>query len=100
MADAVTADLLAAVESVPGLVPARPAPGAGLPRPTMWNAATLAIDVADDVIEIRLVATALPLPDRLGQAEATCRRVLAGTRWAAVPLRLVVVDIDAAAVGA
>ncbi|MER7660075.1 hypothetical protein [Streptomyces sp. NPDC096193] len=62
-----------------------------------WNLDASAVTVGDDVVEIRLVALVLPLPAVLSRAETALRAVLAGTRWSDARLRLVVTDIDAAA---
>ena len=89
----VTRDVVNAVRTVPGLRPATPV---RLPPGSLWDPDTLAVDL-DEQIEVRLVATALPLPPRLDQAGAAVRAVLAGTQWAQAPLRLRVTDIDASA---
>ncbi|GAA3557430.1 hypothetical protein GCM10022222_46270 [Amycolatopsis ultiminotia] len=58
-----------------------------------------AVDLTPDLVEVRLIATRLPLPPLLAQAGAAVRAVLDGTEWAATPLRLVVTDLDGAAFG-
>lgn len=88
--------LLAAIRSVAGLRPACPVPRVGPTQRLPWDPAGLAIDLGDPV-EIRLVATALPLPPLLAQAETACRTALADTPWADAALRLVITDLDAAA---
>lgn len=91
-----TARLLAAIRSVPGLRPAYPMPRVGPTQRLPWDPAGLAVDLGDTV-EVRLVATALPLPPLLDQAETACRTALADTPWARAALRLVITDLDAAA---
>lgn len=88
-----TRDVVNAVRTVPGLRPATPV---RLPPWSLCDPDTLAVDL-DERVEVRLVATALPLPPRLDQAGAAVRAVLAGTQWAQAPLRLRVTDIDASA---
>ncbi|GAB3561872.1 hypothetical protein GCM10027445_01400 [Amycolatopsis endophytica] len=88
-------EVLAALRTVPGLRPAAPVlrPAARL----SFDLDLLAIDVDDDVVEIRLVALTLPLPPLLRRAVAALRPVLEGTRWADARLRLLVTGLDAAA---
>jgi hypothetical protein len=90
----VTKDVIDAVRTVSGLRPATP-----VRRPAWlrWDPGTLAVDLENRAVEVRVVVTALPLPPRLDQAGAAIRAVLAGTRWAQAPLRLRVTDIDASA---
>lgn len=91
-----TRSLLAIVAGLPGLRPATPSTthiGSHVP----WNLDALAVTVGDDLIEIRLVALALPLPPLLRQAEAALHAAVQETRWKDARLRLVVTDIDAAA---
>lgn len=85
----------AAVRGVPGLRPAQPLGPAGpswLPRP-----AADGVELTPDLVTVRVVARALPLPPLLAAAERDIRAVLAGTPWAAARLRLVVCELDAAA---
>jgi len=80
-----------------GLRPATPM----LTRMLSWtdrDTDTLAIDLDPDQITIRVIATALPLPENLRQAERQIRAALAETAYAEAGLRLIVADIDAAAV--
>jgi hypothetical protein len=92
-----TARLLAALRALDGVRPwcpvARSGPTALLP----WDPGALAIDIADDSVRIRLVARRLPLRPELDEVEAVARRALAGSRWARAGLRLVVSDLDPAA---
>ncbi|MGX1884827.1 hypothetical protein [Streptomyces sp. NPDC055287] len=91
-----TRTLLAALDTLPGLRPATPSTtriGSRVP----WNIDTLAIALDDELIEIHLVALDLPLPPALRDAEAALRAALRESRWKDTPLRLVVTDIDAAA---
>ncbi|MGW4482404.1 hypothetical protein ACWEOE_01060 [Amycolatopsis sp. NPDC004368] len=69
---------------------------AGL-RPAVERNRLSAVDLGPEAVQIRLIATRLPLPPLLAHAEAVVRPVLAGTEWADVPLRLIVTDVDAAA---
>ncbi|MGH3436307.1 MAG: hypothetical protein ACRDRN_07540 [Sciscionella sp.] len=92
----ITQRVAEAVRTVHGVRPAAPAlrKGGAL---LGWDPQTLAIDLHDELVEIRVVATALPLPPRLDQVGAAIRAVLAGTRFADARLRLRVIDIDACA---
>jgi hypothetical protein len=85
--------VLAALRNVPGLRPATPQVGAKLP----WDLDLLAVDTGDDVVEVRLVALALPLPPLLRRAETVVRQALAGIGREHVLLRLVITDVDATA---
>jgi hypothetical protein len=88
--------LLAALLAVPGLRPARPHLNAlgGLLR-TGLDA--LAVDAAPDVVEVRLVATVLPLRPLLENATAALEPVVATSAYAGARLRLVVTDVDRSA---
>ncbi|WP_406324151.1 hypothetical protein [Streptomyces sp. NBC_01637] len=91
-----TRSLLAVLGGIPGLRPATPATthvGSRVP----WNLDTIAVGIDDELIEIRVVALALPLPPILLDAEAALHAALQETRWKDARLRLVVTDIDAAA---
>jgi hypothetical protein len=92
-----TTALLAALDEVAGLRPAAPARKASAPRWLPVDPAVLAVDLGEDLVEIRLIADALPLPPLLSAAEAACRAALADTPWAEAALRLVVVDLDVSA---
>ncbi|SEB38619.1 hypothetical protein SAMN04489727_1237 [Amycolatopsis tolypomycina] len=80
------AKILGALEAVDGLRPA---------VPLVWDAP--AVDLDPEVVQVRLVATRLPLPPLLDRAAEAVRPVLAGTPWAHARLRLVVTDLDGAA---
>ncbi|RJQ66483.1 hypothetical protein D5S17_35240 [Pseudonocardiaceae bacterium YIM PH 21723] len=54
----------------------------------------LAIDLEPGLVEVRLVAMALPLPPLLTAAGTALRTALAGTEWADAQLRLVVAALD------
>jgi len=91
-----TRSLLAVLGRLAGLRPATPSTthiGSRVP----WNVDTLAVSIDDELIEIRVVALALPLPPILRKAEAALHAALKETRWMEARLRLVVTDIDAAA---
>lgn len=92
-ATTVAGALLAALRSVPGLRPATPLATTLVP----WDLDLLAVDVTDRVVELRLVAFALPLPPLLQQAETVLRQALSTTGQPAAVLRLVITDIDASA---
>lgn len=62
--------------------------------------AALAISVDQERVEIRLVASRLPLPPLLDEAAAAIRTGLAGTGWERVPLRLVVGELTTVALPA
>jgi hypothetical protein len=91
-----TASLLSALRDVPGLRAATPsttAVAANLP----WDIDVMAVDISEDVVEIRIVALSVPIPPLTEAAGAVLRAVLAGTAWENASLRLVVTDVDAAA---
>ncbi|AYF76679.1 hypothetical protein D7D52_25895 [Nocardia yunnanensis] len=84
--------LAAALEAVPGV---RPMPsltgGAWLPRALRASA----IELGADLIEIRVVATELPLRPLADRVAAALAPVLAGTAWAGATVRLVVAELAA-----
>ncbi|QFU89257.1 hypothetical protein [Amycolatopsis sp. YIM 10] len=89
MSGVVVEELLTALRKVPGLRPATPATVPSLAW-VPWDWDDLAVTVTPELVEIRLVATKLPLPPVLGHAEELLTPVLPpGAR-----LRLVVTDID------
>lgn len=90
---AVAAALLTALRSVPGLRPATPL-ATTLVR---WDLELLAVDVTARVVELRLVAFALPLPPLLQHAETVLRQALSASGQPDALLRLVITDIDASA---
>ncbi|MEU4249649.1 hypothetical protein AB0F15_19780 [Amycolatopsis sp. NPDC026612] len=83
--------IIGALEAVDGLRPATP-------ESAWWPAGT-AVDLSAERVEIRLIATRLPIPPLLDRAAELVRPVLAGTEWAGARLRLVVTDLDGAAFG-
>lgn len=87
--------IVGALEAVDGLRPATPVSPETTWLPVDW--AGLAVDLSADVVQIRLIATRLPLPPLLDRAAAVVRPVLAGTEWENARLRLVVTDLDGAA---
>jgi hypothetical protein len=91
--------LLAALHGVAGLRPATPLTVPVIAR-VPWDYDVLALDIDVDWVEVRVVATGLPLPPLLGRAETALRAVLQGTVWAAARLRIVVTDIDRGALHA
>ncbi len=89
-------ELLTAIRLLPGLRTAAPS-GTFLGSRIPWDLDARAVDVTETVIEIRLIAVALPLPPLLRNAESLLCRVLEDTPWKAARLRLVVSDLDTAA---
>lgn len=92
MTASVADTLLEALQGIPGLRPATPTT-----TRVPWNFDALAVDITDEVVELRLVALTLPLPPLLHHAEVVLRAALRGTKWESARLRLVVTDLDAAA---
>jgi hypothetical protein len=88
--------LLEALRGIPGLRPATPSTTRAVTL-VPWKVDVLAVDVTDEVVELRLVALTLPLPPLLRRAEAVLRAALLGTKWESARLRLVVTDLDATA---
>ncbi|MFI5607525.1 hypothetical protein [Amycolatopsis sp. NPDC051903] len=84
---AVADGIVAALDEVAGL------------RPAVALGVAAAVELGPDTVQVRLIATRLPLPPLLEQAEAVVRPVLAGTEWAGAKLRLVVADLDGGAFG-
>ncbi|PRY37898.1 hypothetical protein [Umezawaea tangerina] len=88
--------LLAALREVPGLRAATPVIAPTSPWvPWDWDA--LAVDLGAQVVEVRVVATALPLPPLLDKATVMLSEVLRQHGFEAATLRIVVTDLDAAA---
>ncbi|SDH50207.1 hypothetical protein SAMN05216553_12515 [Lentzea fradiae] len=85
----ITAELVKALGKVDGLRPSVPEPVRSW---VPWDVDLLAVDVADDLVCVRVVATALPLP--LAEAGEVLRAVLVGTQWENAVLRIVVTDVD------
>ncbi len=85
----IVTELLKALEKVEGLRPSAPEPGRSwIP----WDVDVLAVDVEDDLVCVRVVATRLPL--RLAEASAALRVALVGTQWESAVVRIVVTDVD------
>ncbi|MFI5783853.1 hypothetical protein [Nocardia sp. NPDC051570] len=90
--------LTTAVSDIDGLRPAIPVglDDAGwLP----WSPASFAVELTPTTVEIRVIATALPLTSLAAQVESAIRPLLEATEWAAAVLRLIVVDLDATVFG-
>jgi len=85
--------LLGALHGVAGLRPATPLTVPVIAR-VPWDYDVLALDIDVDLVEVRVVATGLPLPPLLGRAETALRAALQGTVWTKARLRIVVTDID------
>ncbi len=90
-----TASLLSALRDVPGLRAAAPSTTATSNLP--WDVDVMAVDITEDVVEIRVVALSVPIPPLTETAGAVLRAVLTGTAWENATLRLVVTDVDAGA---
>lgn len=82
-------ELLRALEKVDGLRPSTPV-SAG----SWMQLDELAVDLTDDLVCVRVVATRLPLPGLLAEAGAVLRAVLVGTQWENAGVRIVVTDVD------
>jgi hypothetical protein len=89
-------ELLTALREVPGVRPATPAtvPAASW---VPWDWDLLAVDIDDDRVRIRLVATRLPLPPLFADAGEALRRVLVANGRATARLCLEITDLDGAA---
>jgi hypothetical protein len=87
--------IVGAIEAVAGLRPATPVAPETTWLPVDW--AGMAVDLTPELVQIRLIATRLPIPPLLDRAAAAVRPVLAGTEWENARLRLVVTDLDGAA---
>ncbi|MET9232680.1 hypothetical protein [Lentzea sp. NPDC003310] len=87
----IVAELLKALEKIDGLRPSTPA-SAPARSWIPWDVDALAVDVEEDLVCVRVVATRLPLS--LDEAGAALRTVLVGTPWEKVVLRIVVTDVD------
>ncbi|GAB2997234.1 hypothetical protein GCM10027097_59670 [Amycolatopsis acidiphila] len=62
-----------------------------------WGLDALAVDADEELVQIRLVATALPLPPLLAAAGELVAKTLVGTPFQNARVRLVVTDVDAEA---
>ncbi|WP_329069374.1 hypothetical protein [Amycolatopsis sp. NBC_01480] len=87
--------VVAALEKVDGLRPATPIAPELSWVPGDWSG--VAVDLDPETVQIRLIATRLPLPPLLEAASEAVGAVLAGTEWGSAKLRLVITDIDGAA---
>lgn len=83
--------IVGALAEVAGLRPATPS----LPM----GREGMAVDLSPEVVQVRLIATRLPIPPLLDRAARAVRPVLTGTEWENARLRLVVTDLDGAAFG-
>ncbi len=88
--------VVSAIDAVAGLRPTVPR-GVALADWVPRLGPRSAVDLGAECVEIRVTATALPLPPRLDRLSATVSELLAPTRWAAARLRIVVTDLDAGA---
>ncbi|MFE5504878.1 hypothetical protein ACFQ73_20105 [Amycolatopsis japonica] len=91
-----TASLLSALREIPGLRAATPSTTAAASA-VPWDLDVMAVDISEDVVEIRVVALEVPIPPLTEVAGTALRAVLTGTPWENASLRLVVTDVDAAA---
>lgn len=89
-------ELLTALRGVPGLRPATPA---NVPAASWmpWDWELLAVDIDDERIRVRVVATLLPLKPLIRDAEETLRRVLVARGRPTARLCLEITDVDGAA---
>ncbi|MFI5584966.1 hypothetical protein ACIA5G_08045 [Amycolatopsis sp. NPDC051758] len=87
--------IVGALRAVDGLRPATPVSPETTWLPVDWEG--MAVDLSPELVQIRLIATRLPIPPLLDQAAELVRPVLAGTEWEKARLRLVVTDVDGAA---
>lgn len=85
----IVTELLRALDEVEGLRPSTPEPGRSW---VPWDVDALAVDVEDELVCVRVVATRLPLP--LVEAGEALRAVLVGTQWENAVVRVVVTDVD------
>jgi hypothetical protein len=96
-------DLLAALDGVPGLRPATLASTRQTPWGWHWGA--MAIDISHEagapgtghMVMVRAVATQLPLPPLVRQAEQALLAVLAASELPVTRLCLEITDIDGTA---
>jgi hypothetical protein len=91
-----TGAVLAALKQIPELRPAAPMANA-MASWVSWDLDRTAVDVEEAIVTVRVVAFALPLPPVLERAEALLRKVIDDAGRPEAMLRLLVVDIDAAA---
>ncbi|HEX7303179.1 hypothetical protein [Lentzea sp.] len=85
----IVAELLKALGKIEGLRPSAPEPARSwIP----WDVDAVAVDVEDDLVCVRVVATRLPL--QCAEAGEVLRAVLVGTQWEDAMLRIVVTDVD------
>ena len=87
----IVTELLKALEKVEGLRPSTPA-SAPARSWIPWDVDAVAVDVEEDLVCVRVVATRLPLP--LAEAGESLRAVLVGTQWENAIVRIVVTDVD------
>ncbi|WP_328447099.1 MULTISPECIES: hypothetical protein [unclassified Amycolatopsis] len=87
--------IVVAIKGVPGLRPATPVSPGTTWLPVDWEG--MAVDLTPELVQIRLIASRLPIPPLLDRATEVVRPVLAGTEWENARLRLVVTDLDGAA---
>ncbi len=90
--------IVRAVESIDGLRPAVP-PGVQNAKWMSRAGSRYAVELEPHEVEVRVLATALPLPSLLDTLAVAIRSLLASTPWADTTLRLVVVGLDAASFG-
>ncbi len=94
--DELVDDIVTAIESVAGLRPAIPM-GVELAGWVSRLGPRSAVDLDTGTVEIRVTASALPLPPLLDKLATAVRALLPSTRWADARLRIVVTALDAAA---
>jgi hypothetical protein len=89
--------IVGALRAIDGLRPATPVSPGTTWLPVDWEG--MAVDLGPELVQIRLIATRLPIPPLLDRASELVRSVLAGTEWENARVRLVVTDVDGAAFG-
>ncbi|MFJ4655695.1 hypothetical protein ACIP5Y_30825 [Nocardia sp. NPDC088792] len=86
--------LAAALAEVDGVLPAASLTDVSwLPKPVRGTA----IELGSDLVEIRVIATELPLRPLADRVAAAVAPVLSGTAWADATVRLVVTELGAGA---
>ena len=89
------AKIVDALKAVEGVRPATPISTGSSWLPVDWDG--LAVDLTPETVQVRLIATRLPLPPLLAEASAAVLPALLGTPWESAKLRLIVTDLDGAA---
>ena len=88
--------IIDAIDAIDGVRLAVPV-GAQAPEWWPWDARGFAVDLAPELVEVRVIASMLPLAPLLEKASVDLRAALDGTEWSQSRLRLVVTELDAGA---